>query len=414
MTMPPILKRQTNIMKFKYLLAPVVLFVLTLFINTAKAQSPRPDFTATTDPSTWRGVALQLKFTAATGIMDKVLQQSDFDYAAACGANVVRLAIHADPKAGRGNAPTSTFVDNNGNVIDAANSPGIADLKKAAAMAGKVGIKLIIDMHAAPNATNGTIFGSQADWDNLLHIWTEIAETFKNNPNVIAFDLMNEPKLLAYLRSQGTPTGNIEKTMFARTWTEPKEWTNTPRDYNMQITNIIRAIRNIDPDRTVIVEGFGVLGNPSNFAWMKPVEGFKNVVYSAHIYEPAKLVFIGMRNFKNKNSQALRFDPNDNSALERAFAPLIAFQHKYNVPIYVGEFGISDDAIFGADNTGRSYNGSCWLTTILKMLDDNHFGWTYWDFWHNGMFPKKTDDPRYLALSAAMRHKPLPDYCSVH
>jgi len=403
-------------MKFiKSPIIPAIVFALALFTNCVNAQTARPEFEATTDPSTWKGVALQLKFGAGTGITDKVLQQSDFDYAASAGANVVRLVIHADPYAGRGNKPTSTFVDKGGNVIPAASSPGIADLKMAAAMAKKTGIKLIIDMHTAPHATTGEIFNDQAYWDTMVSIWREITASFKNNPNVIAFDLMNEPKILAWMRSQGTNTEEIQKAMFARTWTPPKEWEGTPRDYNFEITKLIKAVRAIDPSRTVIVEGFGMLGNPSNFAWLKPIEGLDNVVYSAHIYEPARLVFIGMKHGNNKNAKGQKFVyPDDKSLIDHAFAPVIAFQHKYNVPIYIGEFGISDGAIFDSNAAGQPYNGSCWMTTIVKMLDENHFGWTYWDFWHKGMFPDKTDDPRYIVLSAAMKHLEIPDYCKVN
>src|SRR5690349_21269250 len=46
------------------------------------------------DPSTWRGVNLPLLSKSNN---EKNLSQSDFDYAASAGANVIRLTVHADP-----------------------------------------------------------------------------------------------------------------------------------------------------------------------------------------------------------------------------------------------------------------------------------------------------------------------------
>jgi aryl-phospho-beta-D-glucosidase BglC (GH1 family) len=403
----------------KPVITAAIFFAPLLFIDRARAQNVRPPFEATTDPSTWKGVALPLKLDADAGTDKRVLKQSDFDYAAKAGANVIRLAVHADAE-GKINSnkkqdkPASTFEDKDGNVIDAAHSPGIADLKAAAAMAAKDGIKLIIDMHAAPHTNNGRIFTNQADWDNFKKIWVEIAATFKNNPNVIAFDLMNEPKLLNGLKLAGIKQTVNTRRMFRRKWSIPDSWNGTPRDYTMQMTNVIKAIRQADPDRTVIVEGFGIMGNPSNFVWMKPILGLKNVVYSAHVYQPILSTMIGMSNFKKKNSEGVRFNyPADQSKLDTALAPIIAFQKKYNVPIYIGEFGVSDDAVYKSDSTGQSFNGSCWIVAIIKTMNANHFGWTYWDFWNKGRRPLSEKDPRFIVLSAAMHHKELPDYCSV-
>jgi len=359
---------------------------------------------ATTDPTTWKGVNLPLKLHAKPGY--PTLTQADFDRAAALGANVIRLNMHADP------AETlmySTFVDSNGNVIPAATSPGMADIKQAVAMAAKDHLKVILDFHTSPGTLNGDIWGNQADWVTLQKLWAMIAINYKNNPTVVAFDLMNEPTLLKGLTSEGVDIKPIYQAMVNGTWTMPVSWTKTPKDYNFQMTYIINTIRSFDPNRTIVIEGFGQVGQPVNFTWMKPITGFNNIVYSFHMYIPQTLTDITRPD--DPNPAPFKY-PADESQITNAFAPVLAFQQKYNVPIWVGEFGIEDPAIFQIDPTTKlPYNGACWVSSVMKAMDANHWGWTLWDLWTPGRIPVSAKDPRYVALTSDMKQGIVPDYC---
>jgi hypothetical protein len=202
--------------------------------------------------------------------------------------------------------------------------------------------------------------------------------------------------------------------MFNGNWSPPADWKNTPRDYNLQITNLIAAIRKIDPNRFVIVEGFGYLGNPVNFNWMKPIEGFDKIIYSFHMYVPTGLTMLGTKSseMKGNDEKVQPFKmPEDESKIDKALAPVLAFQKKYSVPVYVGEFGITDKAITGKDANGNAYNGACWLNVVINKMNEYKWGWTYWDFWTDIRKPKSNDDPRYIILSDAMKGQPIPNYC---
>lgn len=359
------------------------------------------------DPSTWRGVNLPLQIRWATR---NSLSQADFDYAAAAGANVIRLSVHADPDGKNYTA----FTDTNSKVLPG-NNPGLADLELAVKMAQKAHLKVIIDMHTVPGTKGAKIWQDAEYWDDLTQIWVLIAKKFKDNETVVAFDLMNEPNVIGYIRSQNfVQKASDEGKMLLGMWSPPDAWRNTPRDYNMQMAKMIGAIRDEDDDRYVIVEGFGLLGNPVNFTWMKPIAGFNKVIYSFHMYMPTDLTMLGTKgSIKKGNSDDVKpFNlQQDEAVLDKAFAPVLAFQKKYHVPIFVGEFGITTNAVFDNDASGKPYNGACWLSAVIQKMDKYGWGWTYWDFWTKIRKPESTTDPRYIILSAAMQGKPVPDYC---
>jgi aryl-phospho-beta-D-glucosidase BglC (GH1 family) len=366
---------------------------------------------ATTNPSTWKGVSLPLRFKGG-----RILTQSDFDRAAAVGSNVVRLFVttklHSDPIAAAKNF-YSIFVDAKGNVMNAANNPGVADLNTAIAMAAKDHLKVIIQMS---NTTNGEIWTNQTDWTTLGNLWMTIAIKFKDNPNVLAFDLMNEPDILSSFDPNTKTTIIRQMSSKSSDWDTPPDWTGSPRDYNLQMSTLIKDIRTVDLRRTIIIQGFGAFGSPINFKWLKPIQGYendKNVVYSFHMYIPASLTFIGQKKFTEKGAKRMAFVyPNDEHIITDAFAPVVNFQRKYNVPIYVGEFGIEDDAIFGDPVTHAQYNGACWMSAVMREMDSNGWGWTFWDFWTRGRIPLSIHDPRYQALASDMKHGVVPDFCT--
>ena len=353
--------------------------------------------------NTWRGVNLTLQINQPNS---KNLTQADFDYAATAGANVIRLVVNADPK----KKNSSVFFDNNGNILPANSSSGIADLKQVSEMADKAGVKIIVDLHIMPGNTANEIWTNPVYWDRLRDLWVQIATVFKNNNTFLAFDLMNEPGLVQSIQSP--EKGTVQSEMAKGNWAFPKKWQNTPRDYKAQITKLVKAIRNADNDRTLIVEGYGLFGQPINFKWLQPVEGVDNIVYSFHMYKPPSITMIGTKGFEGRDSKPKPFVyPRDAAAIDNAFAPVIEFQKKYNVPIFVGEFGITDEAIFGKDGNKIPYNGACWLSTVIKKMNDYNWGWTYWSFWIDGRKPTSTSDPRYVILSSAMKGESIKDYC---
>ena len=92
---------------------------------------------------------------------------------------------------------------------------------------------------------------------------------------------------------------------------------------------------------------------------------------------------------------------------EAVLAPVTAFQARYHVPIYVGEFSVVRWAPPGS--------GARWLQDVVDLFEARHWSWTYhafrewhgWSlehggtFWMNGMEPppeaaKETDRAKVI------------------
>lgn len=142
------------------------------------------------------------------------------------------------------------------------------------AEAWKRGIYSIPDLHGAPGGqTKGESTGRKrskaelwtedSNMDRTCALWRSMAERYKGNPAVAAYDLLNEP-------SDAPSPGAL--------------WALYDRLY--------REIRRIDPDHIITVEGCinGKVGD-RNISWgwsalpHPDLFGWKNVLYQIHHYE---------------------------------------------------------------------------------------------------------------------------------
>ena len=73
------------------------------------------------------------------------------------------------------------------------------------ALAKKYGISLVLDMHKpTPDEDDDTVSDDFTLWtnesrqDDLIALWTSIADRYKNEPTIIGYDLVNEPEPVRY------------------------------------------------------------------------------------------------------------------------------------------------------------------------------------------------------------------------
>ena len=130
----------------------------------------------------------------------------------------------------------------------------------------------------------------------MITLWENIADHYKDNPAVAAYDLLNEPQ-----GSYGHDGDAGDKS----TW------------YNQAY----KAIRSIDPDHIIIMEApwhFGPenICSPSDYNWT-------NVIYEIHCYEWTNQDWNGMNNYINTT-----------------LAEMITWANNYNIPIFNGEFQV--------------------------------------------------------------------------
>lgn len=190
------------------------------------------------------------------------------------------------------------------------------------------GMYLILDMHAAPGGqghdvnisdrdpSKPSLWESKENQDKLVQLWKKLAERYKNEPVIGAYDLINEPN---WSFEEGKNINGIEDS-------ENK----LIRDLQVRIT---KAIREVDKNHIVIMEGNG-WGNNYN-GILPPWDD--NMVLSFHKY------------WSYNNQESIQ--------------QFLDFREKYDIPVWLGESG---------------ENSNAWFADAIGLMEENNIGWCWW------------------------------------
>jgi aryl-phospho-beta-D-glucosidase BglC (GH1 family) len=176
---------------------------------------------------------------------------------------------------------------------------------------------LILDLHCAPGGQNtanhsdsdgaeARLWTDTANQDRTVEIWRKIAERYAAKAWIGGYDLINETVL---------PTG----------------YTNA--DLRALYMRITRAIREVDTNHIVIIEGNWYA---TDFSLLTPPFDV-NLVYSFHKYW-------------NDNTQA-------------AIQNYLNVRNQSNCPLWLGESG---------------ENSNAWFFDCVQLMEKNNIGWNWW------------------------------------
>lgn len=266
--------------------------------------------------------------------------EEDFRRIVALGANSVRLPFHYAL------IETSPYVYSH---------EGLGYLDKAIAWAKKYGIRVILDMHAAPGAQNhdwhSDSDGEARFWTSKTYqhracaLWAFLAERYKNEEAVAGYDLLNETVL------------------------------GDARPLNAYYHAAIKAIRAVDRQHIIFVEGNH---------WAQDIaclDDFNddNLVLGIHFYEPLEFTF----NFIPGLSYPLGEGKGrwDKAFMQKRLDGSIKVAQKYGRPLWCGEFGVH--------SRGGFYHEDVWLKDVLDCFNKADIHWHYWTWkaMKNAMFP---------------------------
>ena len=238
-------------------------------------------------------------------------------------------------------------------------------------------LNAIIDLHHSEY--DGSITGS-ATTERLVWLWSEIASRYKNtDPERVFFEIRNEPHDL-----------------------NPQQW----RD---QAEEIIKAIRKIAPDHTLIV-GFHDWNSRTAMLESKPFQD-PNIIYTFHYYHPFLFTHQGAtwsseglaesRNIpfpaikdtklyvpetaKGKWTGQLFESYLEDANAERMFRDLKEakeWSDKHKVPIFVGEFGAYGKY---ASEDSRCRHAEAAYSALGKLQISN--AWWEWNAGFNMLKP---------------------------
>ncbi len=186
---------------------------------------------------------------------------------------------------------------------------------------------LILDLHAAPGGqgkdanisdydeTKPSLWESEANKKKMIAFWKKIANRYKDNQWIGAYDIINEPNW----NFTGTNKNGCDEKL------------NQPlRELQVEIT---KAIREVDANHMIIIEG-NCWGN--NYDGIFPLWD-SNMALSFHKY----------------------WNNNDVNSIQK----MLDYRTTYNVPIWLGESG---------------ENSNVWFTEAISLMEKNNIGWAFW------------------------------------
>jgi hypothetical protein len=266
------------------------------------------------------------------------------------GANLVRwqLVRHATPGT---RPPLETY--------DAWLETELRKLDAALPWCARYGLYVVVDLHSPPGgraiaggyvAANDGLFADPRAQAKLVEVWERIARRYRGVPTIWGFDLVNEP---------------VEEYV-----------AEGCADWPGLAERVGRAIRAVDPGRTLIVEPAD-WGGPSGFVDWVPLS-LDRVVYSVHMYEPHRFTHQGVygEDPPVPYPGEIQGERWDRARLERALQPVRQFQQTYGMHIYAGEFSAIRWAPEGSAHR--------YLRDVIGIFESWGWDWSYHAFreWH--------------------------------
>jgi endoglucanase len=204
------------------------------------------------------------------------------------------------------------------------------------------GLSVILDEH------DFNICGSNAEAcrPRLMAFWEEVAEHYKDAPNGVTFEILNEPN------SQVT----------AQIW-------------NAWIREALAIIRKSNPARNIII-GPASWNNIHYLDRLELPDDDRNIVVTVHYYLPMNFTHQGAR--WNKSTADLSGvtwgSEAEKRKIEEDFAGVQQWSKAQNRPILLGEFGAYDRG--GADMDSRVR----YTSHVARTVESLGWAWTYWQF----------------------------------
>jgi endoglucanase len=209
------------------------------------------------------------------------------------------------------------------------------------ATATKHGLNVIVDEHDFEDCSKDVA----ACRPKLKAVWAQLAERYKNEPNSVMFELLNEPH------------GQFDAT----TW-------------NATIPELLGTVRKTNPERNVIIGG--VQWNSRNtLKDLSLPANDRHIIATFHYYDPFTFTHQGASWAEEpiRSSHGIRFGKAAEIAqIEKDFAAVKAWSDASGRPVFLGEFGAYDKAAME--------DRVLWTSTVARTAEKNGFAWAYWQF----------------------------------
>jgi endoglucanase len=174
----------------------------------------------------------------------------------------------------------------------------------------------------------------------LAELWRGLATRFLGFRGELAFELLNEPLMSA-------------------------------ADWNRLLPAVLASVREVDPDRLVVVGG----ADASSVAGLRALElpADDRLVATVHYYEPFRFTHqaAGWLPGADAWRGATWGTAADRAAVTADLSEAVAWARDHGVHLYVGEFGV----LAAADRASRLR----WTAWVRRELERLGIPWAYWD-----------------------------------
>lgn len=203
-------------------------------------------------------------------------------------------------------------------------------------------LQVVLDLHYYDEL----MLYPEAQRERFLAIWRQLAEHYRDYPDKLAFELLNEPV----------------KNVTAEVW-------------NKLVVDALAVIRPTNPDRWVVV-------GPVGWNSIRELEGLelpekdRHLIVTVHYYEPFHFTHQGANWVGSESRGWLGTKwlgtPAEQRAIQRDLDTAIIWAVKHRRPLYLGEFGAFDRADF--DSRVR------WTRYVAEQAVERKMGFGYWEF----------------------------------
>lgn len=205
----------------------------------------------------------------------------------------------------------------------------------------------------------------------FLSQWEQIASYFRNYPDSLLFEILNEPN---------------DKL--------------TPALWNQLAAEALSKIRETNPSRGVLV-GTAEWGGISGLNQLQLPDD-ENLIVTIHYYNPFEFTHQGAdwSNMEHVKDVIWYDSEAERETIHQEFEIVKQYSQTNQVPVHIGEFG----AYSKADMDSRAR----WTTYLARWFEEQGFSWAYWEF--SAGFGIYNPSAKQLStpLVNALLHNPIP------
>jgi endoglucanase len=202
-------------------------------------------------------------------------------------------------------------------------------------------LMIILDMHEY----NAMAADPVAKKEMFLSVWKQLAPRYKDQPNNVLFEILNEPN---------------QKL--------------TPELWNAFLIDAIKIIRRTNPNRTLIIGPGNWNGIESLPTLVLPADD-KNIIVTVHFYHPMKFTHQGAPWSKENvmyHGITWTGTKEEKDEVDTKLQVAADWSAANNRPIFLGEFGSYDKG--DIDSRAR------YTAYVSRTAERLGFSWAYWQF----------------------------------